>query len=128
MPKISIREITDIISQFKHRDLITIVTAICRQTYISEEDLMMFSLNKNILPDSVKFICDYAEGMMFEIIQSRTTVALDPLDLMLSAKYQCWLENIIFKVLSHHIITLGVKYDILNDLYIETLKYIRGEE
>ena len=124
MSKISMKEISEIISQFKNRDLISVVTMVCKQTYISESDLVTFALNKSILPDSVKFVCDYAEGMMFEIIQSRTTVLLDPLDLLLNTKYRFWLGNIIYKVLTYHAVNESISYDLLEELYKKAMEYM----
>ena len=124
MSKISMKEISEIISQFKNRDLISVTTMVCKQTYISETDLVTFALNKD-LPDSVKLVCDYAEGMMFEIIQSRTTILLDPMELLLNTKYRFWLGNIIYKVLTYHAVNEGVSYDLLEELYKKAMEYMR---
>ena len=127
MSKISMKEISEIISQFKNRDLISVTTMVCKQTYISESDLVTFALNKD-LPDSVKLVCDYAEGMMFEIIQSRTTILLDPMELLLNTKYRFWLGNIIYKVLTYHAVNEGISYDLLEELYKKAMEYMKGEE
>ena len=124
MSKISMKEISEIISQFKNRDLISVTTMVCKQTYISETDLVTFALNKD-LPDSVKLVCDYAEGMMFEIIQSRTTILLDPMELLLNTKYRFWLGNIIYKVLTYHAVNEGISYDLLEELYKKAMEYMR---
>ena len=124
MSKISMKEISEIISQFKNRDLISVTTMVCKQTYISETDLVTFALNKD-LPDSVKLVCDYAEGMMFEIIQSRTTILLDPMELLLNTKYRFWLGNIIYKVLTYHAVNEGVSYDLLEELYKKAMEYMK---
>ena len=124
MSKISMKEISEIISQFKNRDLISVTTMVCKQTYISESDLVTFALNKD-LPDSVKLVCDYAEGMMFEIIQSRTTILLDPMALLLNTKYRFWLGNIIYKVLSYHAVNEGISYDLLEELYKKAMEYMK---
>ena len=124
MSKISMKEISEIISQFKNRDLISVTTMVCKQTYISESDLVTFALNKD-LPDSVKLVCDYAEGMMFEIIQSRTTILLDPMELLLNTKYRFWLGNIIYKVLSYHAVNEGISYDLLEELYKKAMEYMK---
>ena len=124
MSKISMKEISEIISQFKNRDLISVTTMVCKQTYISETDLVTFALNKD-LPDSVKFVCDYAEGMMFEIIQSRTTILLDPMELLLNTKYRFWLGNIIYKVLTYHAVNEGISYDLLEELYKKAMEYMK---
>ena len=124
MSKISMKEISEIISQFKNRDLISVVTMVCKQTYISESDLVTFALNKD-LPDSVKLVCDYAEGMMFEIIQSRTTILLDPMELLLNTKYRFWLGNIIYKVLTYHAVNESISYDLLEELYKKAMEYMK---
>lgn len=124
MSKISMKEISEIISQFKNRDLISVTTMVCKQTYISETDLVTFALNKD-LPDSVKFVCDYAEGMMFEIIQSRTTILLDPMELLLNTRYRFWLGNIIYKVLTYHAVNEGISYDLLEELYKKAMEYMK---
>ena len=124
MSKISMKEISEIISQFKNRDLISVTTMVCKQTYISETDLVTFALNKD-LPDSVKLVCDYAEGMMFEIIQSRTTILLDPMELLLNTKYRFWLGNIIYKVLTYHAVNEGISYDLLEELYKKAMEYMK---
>lgn len=124
MSKISMKEISEIISQFKNRDLISVTTMVCKQTYISESDLVTFALNKD-LPDSVKLVCDYAEGMMFEIIQSRTTILLDPMELLLNTKYRFWLGNIIYKVLTYHAVNESVSYDLLEELYKKAMEYMK---
>lgn len=124
MSKISMKEISEIISQFKNRDLISVTTMVCKQTYISESDLVTFALNKD-LPDSVKLVCDYAEGMMFEIIQSRTTILLDPMELLLNTKYRFWLGNIIYKVLTYHAVNEGISYDLLEELYKKAMEYMK---
>ena len=124
MSKISMKEISEIISQFKNRDLISVATMVCKQTYISESDLVAFALNKD-LPDSVKLVCDYAEGMMFEIIQSRTTILLDPMELLLNTKYRFWLGNIIYKVLTYHAVNEGISYDLLEELYKKAMEYMK---
>ena len=124
MSKISMKEISEIISQFKNRDLISVTTMVCKQTYISESDLVTFALNKD-LPDSVKLVCDYAEGMMFEIIQSRTTILLDPMELLLNTKYRFWLGNIIYKVLTYHAVNEGICYDLLEELYKKAMEYMK---
>ena len=124
MSKISMKEISEIISQFKIRDLISVTTMVCKQTYISESDLVTFALNKD-LPDSVKLVCDYAEGMMFEIIQSRTTILLDPMELLLNTKYRFWLGNIIYKVLTYHAVNEGISYDLLEELYKKAMEYMK---
>ena len=124
MSKISMKEISEIISQFKNRDLISVTTMVCKQTYISETDLVTFALNKD-LPDSVKLVCDYAEGMMFEIIQSRTTILLDPMELSLNTKYRFWLGNIIYKVLTYHAVNEGISYDLLEELYKKAMEYMK---
>ena len=124
MSKISMKEISEIISQFKNRDLISVTTMVCKQTYISESDLVAFALNKD-LPDSVKLVCDYAEGMMFEIIQSRTTILLDPMELLLNTKYRFWLGNIIYKVLTYHAVNESISYDLLEELYKKAMEYMK---
>ena len=124
MSKISMKEISEIISQFKNRDLISVTTMVCKQTYISETDLVTFALNKD-LPDSVKLVCDYAEGMMFEIIQSRTTILLDPMEILLNTKYRFWLGNIIYKVLTYHAVNEGISYDLLEELYKKAMEYMK---
>lgn len=122
----NIAEIESNLRKISTHEMCNIIKVVISRTTLTEESVILFKLDGKC-PDCVKFIVDYANDIICELYCNKCGYYIDSKTLMISYRYRYWLENIIYKTLSHHIITLALDYSLLQELYISAKEYVRSE-